>query len=131
MNYVAMQQDNNQQVFFALVKAGLWADVRSTDILHQVLSESVDWEEVYQLAVEQSVVGLVLAGIEHSKVKPSQELLLQWIGEVQILEQQNKVMNLFIADLVGKMRNVGIYTLLLKGQGIAVSVRTLDLAEFG
>jgi hypothetical protein len=44
---------------------------------------------------------------------------LQWIGEVQILEQQNKEMNRFIAVLIEKMRNADIYTLLVKGQGIA------------
>ena len=63
----------------------------------------MDWDEVYQLAEEQSVVGIVLAGIETSKVKPPQELLLQWIGEVQILEQQNKAMNGFIAELIEKL----------------------------
>ena len=46
-------------------------------------------------------------------------MLLQWIGEVQIIEQRNKAMNQFIADLVAKMREADIYTLLVKGQGIA------------
>ena len=79
----------------------------------------MDWEKVYQLAEEQSVIGVVLAGIELSNIKPSQELLLQWIGEVQMLEQQNKSMNQFIAELVERLRKADIYTLLVKGQGIA------------
>ena len=110
---------NNIDAFFALLRAGLW---ENRDVFHVSGFEfqgSVDWKEVYQLAEEQSVVGLVLAGIEHSYVKPPQELLLQWIGEVQILEQQNKAMNSFIAELVEKMREADIYTLLVKGQGIA------------
>lgn len=112
---------NNQQVFLELVRAGLWADVESTGSRNQGFTEAVDWERVYQLASEQSVVGLVLAGIEHSNVKPAQDLLLQWIGEVQMLEQQNKSMNQFVAELVLKMRKADIYTLLVKGQGIAQS----------
>ena len=106
--------------FFALVRAGLWANTPVHDSWFTIYdSEKVEWEEVYQLAEEQSVIGLVLAGIEHSNVKPPQELLLQWIGEVQMLEQQNKAMNQFIAELIEKLRREDIYTLLLKGQGTA------------
>lgn len=110
-----MSFDNSAYVFVELVRAGLWgqADVNLN------FDDKVDWEKVYQLAAEQSVVGLVLAGIEHSNIKPPKELLLQWIGEVQILEQQNKAMNQFIAELIEKMRKADIYTLLVKGQGIA------------
>lgn len=107
--------NNNQQAFFALVRAGLWSD-GNPDIR---IDETTDWQEVYRLSTEQSVLGLVLAGLEQSVVKPPKELLLQWIGEVQILEQRNKAMNHFIADLIAKMREADIYTLLVKGQGIA------------
>lgn len=103
--------------FLALVRAGLWE--QSGAFFDHSLNDKIDWEEVYQLAEEQSVIGLVLAGIETSNVRPPRELLLQWIGEVQMLEQQNKAMNDFIALLIEKMRNVDIYTLLIKGQGIA------------
>ena len=99
--------------FFALIKAGLWEQAGVN------LNAKVDWDEVYQLAEEQSVIGVVLAGIEHSRVKPPQELLLQWIGEVQMLEQKNKEMNSFVAELIEKLRTADIYTLLVKGQGIA------------
>ena len=108
-----VKTDKNTQAFFALLRAGLWEHAYAN------LNDKVDWLKLYQLAEEQSVIGVVLSGIEHSFVKPPQDLLLQWIGEVQLLEQQNKAMNIFIADLVEKMRNVGIYTLLLKGQGVA------------
>lgn len=110
--------------FLALVRAGLWADAGSTDIRNHGLAEPVDWNEVYQFAEEQSVIGVVLAGIERLKsdtpnLNIPQEILLQWIGEVQMLEQQNKAMNHFIAELVGRLRKADIYTLLVKGQGIA------------
>ena len=110
-----MKTDKSIQAFFALVKAGLWEQADA----NLDINEKVDWEKVYQLAEEQSVVGLVLAGIEHSYVKPPQEFLLQWIGEVQIIEQQNKAMNQFVADLIDSLRKNDIYTILVKGQGIA------------
>lgn len=80
----------------------------------------VDYEEVMHLAEQQSVVGLVTAGLEHVKdVKVPQEALLQFIGQSLQLEQQSADMNKFVAMLVEKMRNAGIYTLLVKGQGVA------------
>ena len=112
-----MEFSSGDNSFLSLVRAGLWADANLNDKF--ILDGKVDWNEVYRLAEEQSVIGLVLAGIEHSNVKPPQKLLLQWIGEVQMLEQQNKAMNIFIALLIERMQNADIYTLLVKGQGIA------------
>ena len=107
-------QSTSEKAFFALVRAGLWEkDVRLSHL------DSKDFTKVYRLAEEQSVTGILLAGIEHSDVKPPQDLLLQWIGDVQFIEQQNQAMNVFIAGLVDKMRAAGIDTVLVKGQGVA------------
>lgn len=110
-----MQLDKNQRAFLVLLRAGLWGE-RNPEIK---MDATTDWHEVYRLATEQSVLGLVLAGLEHSEVKPPKELLLQWIGEVQVIEQRNKEMNAFIADLIEKLRKNDIYAILVKGQGIA------------
>ena len=110
-------RNNNQETFLKILQAGLWKETGANHNLD--LEGKVDWEEVYQLAEEQSVIGVCLAGIEHSTIKPPQELLLQWIGEVQLLEQQNKAMNKFIAELIEKLRKEDIYTILVKGQGVA------------
>ncbi len=106
--------DNSAKVFLALVRSGLWEkDLRLLPY------QDIEWQEIYRFATEQSVLGLVLTGLEHSDVKPPKYLLLQWIGEVQQIEQRNKTMNVFIADIVEKLRKEDIYTLLVKGQGIA------------
>ncbi len=121
-----MKLDNNQQTFFELVKAGLWADSESVELGNHGILEPVGWETVYQLAEEQSVQGLVLRGIEWYKGHKSkcvsdlsQDLLLQLIGETQMVEQQNLAMNEFVAKLIEKLREEDIYALLIKGQGIA------------
>lgn len=101
--------------FLELIKVGLWGDGN----LYIRIDGTADWQEIYRLANEQSVLGLVIAGLEYSDIKPQKELLLQWIGEVQMIEQRNKEMNAFIAELIEKLRKNGIYTLLVKGQGIA------------
>lgn len=110
-----MRKQNNIQAFFALVKAGLW------EIETRLLPfGDIDYEEVMSLAEEQSLVGLVTAGMERvTDTKVPQVVLLQFIGQTIQLEQTNSMMNSFIGDIVDKMRRSGIYTLLVKGQGIA------------
>lgn len=110
-----MKRIKNQQVFFALVRAGLW----ELDVQLKPTS-NIDYKELYQRAEEQAVVGLVTAGLEHVvDVKAPQGDVLTFIGTSLQLEQRNKEMNHFINDVVEKMRTAGIYTLLIKGQGIA------------
>lgn len=108
-------RSSNSIAFFELLRAGLWSygnkEIR--------IDGTTDWNVVYQIAQEQSVLGLVLAGMERSAVKPPKELLLQWIGEVQQIEKRNKAMNGFVADLIDKLRKEDIYCLLVKGQGVA------------
>lgn len=111
--------DKNWLALLELVKAGLWGKADADLNADYNLSEGLDWDEVYQLAQEQSILGLALAGVEHLDVKPPKELLLQWIGEVQVIERQNKAMNLFVAELVEKMRAADIGAILVKGQGVA------------
>ena len=101
--------------FFSLLRSGLWGN-GNPDI---GIDGTTNWQEVYRLVAEQSVLGLFLDGLEHSGVKPPKLLLLQWIGEVQMIEQRNKEMNAYIAELIEKLRKNNIYTLLVKGQGIA------------
>lgn len=121
-----MEINNTLHKFFIQsIKAGLWGDQGAVQVFKSSrVQDSVDWEELYQLAQEQSVQGLVLQGIERFKIQDSsfktpKVLLLQWIGEVQVIEQRNKDMNVFIADLIEKLRKNDIYALLVKGQGIA------------
>lgn len=118
-----MAKDNNIKAFLELVKAGLWEkEVRLSRY------GKVDYDEIMSLAEEQSVIGLVTAGLEHLDIrgmkddvecKPSQENMLQFIGQALQLEQENAAMNLFVGTLIEKMRHNGIYAVLVKGQGIA------------
>lgn len=108
-----MSTKRKLKALFAVLRAGLWGN-GNPDIR---IDETTDWQEVYRLATEQSILGLVLDGLEHSDVKPPQVLLLQWIGEVQMIEHRNKTMNQFVAELVEKMRVADIYAILVKGQG--------------
>lgn len=107
-------KSNTKPTFLALVCAGLW----EKEVQLAPYGE-VDFSEVLQLAEEQSVVGLVAAGIEHIvDEKPQKKDVLQFVGRTVQLEQQNLAMNYFIGVMVEKMREAGIYTVLVKGQGV-------------
>ena len=109
------ESDNNTQAFFAMLRAGLWE--KSVRLMP---FGEVDFEAILSLADDQSVVGLVAAGLEHIvDLKPAKKDVLQFIGRVTQLEQRNRAMNSFIGGLVDTMRKEGIYTLLVKGQGVA------------
>ena len=98
-----------------MVRAGLW----EKDVQLLPYGE-VDYAEVMRLAQEQVVVGLVAAGLEHvTDMRVPQVWALQFAGQTIQLEQRNKAMNAFIAETVDRMRKESIYTLLVKGQGIA------------
>lgn len=110
-----VKNQNNIDVFFALVRGGLWEE----DV--QILPYgTIDFSSILELAEAQSVVGLVAAGLEHVlDVKVSKEIALQFVGQALQLEQRNTAMNQFIAVLSDKLRREGIYTILLKGQEVA------------
>jgi hypothetical protein len=119
-----MELNTNAIAFFSFAKVGLFPFYGEGFIINDFLFRNLDWEKVYQLSQEQSVQGLVLQGIEELKAKGIElnvpkMLLLQWIGEVQMIEQRNKEMNTFVADLIEKLRKEDIYAILVKGQGIA------------
>ena len=116
--------ESTVKVFFELVKAGLFSHTEITENTEKISWEGVDWGEVYRLAEEQSVIGLVSAGLDWFKVNDSrftlpQAVALQFIGQTLQIEQRNKAMNAFVSDLITKLRKADIYAILVKGQGVA------------
>lgn len=108
-------QESVTKVFLALVKSGLW----ETEALLSSYGE-VDYKEIYRLSEEQAVVGLVAAGLEHvHDVKVPKNDALTFAGASLQIEQRNVSMNVFIKSLIENLRKADIYTLLLKGQGLA------------
>ena len=103
----------SHNAFYSLLKAGLFEqDVRLSEY------EVIDFNEVYKIASEQSVAGLVVAGLEHVvDVAAPKDLIFAMVGETLQLEQRNKAMNAFIAQLFVKLQGEGIHGVLIKGQG--------------
>lgn len=116
--------NKNQNVFFALVRAGIFPDQAEGDMVKYFFPDDVDLTDVYRLAEEQSIIGLIADGIDRFKVQGSgfkipQEWVLQLVGQTLQIEQRNKALNSFVAQLIEELRKKDIYALLVKGQGVA------------
>lgn len=109
-------QKNNQNAFLALLRAGLW---EQKVILSKF--EEIDFSMIFNIAEQQAVTGLVAAGFEHVQDNDNvpKEDVLVFVGSALQIEQRNITMNIFLANLIEKLRKKDIYTLLVKGQGIA------------
>lgn len=112
---MSIYSNSDIQAFLELLRAGLWEkEARLSQY------KDIDYSTIMRLAEEQSIFGLVTAGLEKvSDVKIQKEVLLQFVGSTLQIEKQNKAMNAFIADLIIKLRKKDIYAILVKGQGIA------------
>lgn len=80
-------QSSLHKTFFLLVKAGLFAN---TDFEREEPKDCgpVDWYKVWELAQEQSVQGLVLAGIE-TIFSNSHRLIRYSAGFVATMDRRN------------------------------------------
>ena len=108
-------KDKNIQAFLALVIAGLWEKE-----VELPASGEFDFVEVKRLAKEQSLLGIVTAGLDHAKgQKPSEEMLLTFLGLASKIEQKNIAMNSFLSLLTKKLKGEGIVFAMVKGQGVA------------
>ena len=107
--------DSIRHLFLTLVQVGLW----EKEVQLSAFEEG-DLAEVYKLASEQSVVGLVAAGLEHvSDRRFDKSELLPFMSDVLRLEARNEAMNSFVEELFSILNGAGVYTVLVKGQGIA------------
>ena len=106
--------------FFSLLRAGLW---EQGDRLLSLKEGRIDFAEVYKIAQDQSVIGVLCAGMGKmgglSRFRLTDDQMGLVMGELMAIEDRNKGMNSFIRDIVGKMNERGIISSVVKGQGIA------------
>lgn len=114
-----MTKNNDNEAFLALVRAGLWEKVDDIFNHNDNFFEGLDWGDVQKLAEEQSVLGLVTAGIQVTGVTIPLSQKLKFLGLCQLIEQRNEEMNRFVSELVIRLHEVGIKSVLVKGQGLA------------
>ncbi len=109
-----MKRDSTTEVFFALLRSGLWEQEVSL-----APYEPVNLDAVYQLAEEQSVIGLVAAAFDHIDRKVETLKVRPFLVWVIAQEQRNKAMNDFVNWLIARLREEAVEAVIVKGQGLA------------
>ena len=109
------QQTESQ--FFALLRSGLWNEVPE----RAFFAGGTDWESLYRLAHEQTVVPLVTDGINRlpGEFLPNDrpERLDPFLGDLMTTAKRNRVLDAFIPKLFNALS--GIPVVLVKGQSLA------------
>lgn len=104
-----------QDVFFSLLQAGLWETP-----VKLALFAPLDYDALFRLAKEQSVIGLIAAGFEQvNDIELSEDDVVPFMHKVLHQESRNEAMDAFIGKLFTQLRDAGIRAVLVKGQGIA------------
>lgn len=111
-----MSKEGEVSLFLSLVKAGLWEGTSR----HISYPEGGDYSVIFRLAEEQSVIGLVAAGIENDPLGLiPKEQVYPFVGATLQLERRNIEMNEFVARLCAYLKEAGSRFLMIKGQGVA------------
>ena len=103
--------NNLQDDFLQLIRLGIG---------HQsgAISNDIDWSAIETLAERQSLLAIVLDGVDRlpNDQRPPQKMLLRWIGRIlQEYEQRYELYRKAIADLAGFYNKHGYKMMVLKG----------------
>ena len=104
-------------LFFELLQVALG----TREKLSRVPS-ATEWESLFEEAERQAVVGVIFGGLERLPAEqwPSLDLKLEWIGELQAIEAQNRLLNAEARRLTEVFAAEGRRSAILKGQANAL-----------
>ena len=111
----------SEREFLELLKAGLWGSTLDLS----VFGKDTDWTVVYQLAKEQTVIGVITDGLsalpkQYHGARPT---MMQFFARTMSLEDENRRMNSFVPQLMTQLERKGVHSMLLKGAGVATCYR--------
>lgn len=100
-------------IFFQLLRFSIGA---STDCPINISSE--DWEDIYEIAQQQSLLGIIFYGIvKEPEIKPEKRLFMKWCAMNDTIEQTNQKANRMAVKITKVLQKRGFRTCVLKGQG--------------
>lgn len=124
-----------EQLFFEILRVAIGAQ----DKLSRVPSEK-EWGDVYKMAKKQSLVGICFSGVHRLSEQScevsdvhvalgelNKTLYLNWLGVAAKIQQRNDIMNRQCVELQKRLREDGIDSYVLKGQGVAAAYHNLAL----
>ena len=123
-----MMMKQFEEVFLEILKAGMWG------VRPQVPEEFDDWGSVVRLARSQSVLGIV-GDVLLSDAVLSQRIPIELKDKVKKFVMANMVthslLNNTLVKVVSALRDNGVESVLLKGQGIARNYPRPELRQCG
>lgn len=109
--------NKHQKDLFLLLKSALWNDESEARSI-----QDVDWNEIYKLAKEQCLVGVIADSFRFlDEEECSRGEKLRWLAYVVRLERTNREMNLLVDKLFKKFHKMKLSPVLLKGQAFAAN----------
>lgn len=112
-----------QEILIKLVRLGIITDLSGRYIFYNH-PLTIDWDDLWDMAGRQGVSAIVLDGIEKmpQTIRPPQETLLQWIGEVlQNYEARYEDYRHKIGKLAEFYNKHGYRMMVLKGYGLSLN----------
>lgn len=121
----------NIQSFFLILQLAVGKQIKNA--IH--IKEN-DWHSIYEIATKQSLVGVMMEGIQRfseidNSQKPPLPLLYEWIGMADHIKHQNKLMDERSAMLTRMLKSWGYDNCILKGQGVAKLYPKPELRQSG
>lgn len=102
-----------EELFFQLLRHSIGTSEKMPEGI-----SPAEWEMLYDMARQQSLLGVLFYGIQHNRVeKPERKLLLKWYSMSEKIKQRNQKTNRAAAELTRYWKEKGFRTCILKGQG--------------
>ena len=127
-----MEAGREVRAMLALLRAGLWGGA-DPDMDRAFPLSAKEWEAVFTLSRQQTVLGLVFRGLDFlaDEMQPPVPVMVKWAAYVDRLEAANAKMDKAVARLFSKFADDGVDAVLQKGQGIARMYPEPHLRECG
>ena len=115
---------NSQLQLLALVKLA----IHTHDEIEDVLSNcAIDWNEVFEESIKQSMAGIAFAGLKNMNASMTvsvksvdRQLLTKWFGVVEKNKQDNLLLNKRTSQVCQNFNKDGFRVSVMKGQGNAL-----------
>ena len=105
-------------LFFNLLQFSVGGALR----IDHIITER-EWSELYDISGKQSLVGVIFEGVQklsdnNSSQKPPLALLYEWIGQCELIKQQNRLVDKQCAELSAWFKKRGYKSCVINGQGV-------------
>ena len=118
---------NINELFFDLIRVS----IGTQNTLSRLPSEA-EWEELFEMAVKQSLVGVCFAALQRlgadadegfARIGMSEDLYFDWMGTAAQINMKNELVNRQCVELQKRLTAEGFRSSILKGQGVAALYR--------